>query len=141
MPPCWAGSWVPQARDPGPSGSKPVKPAGNAPFEQVRDLIEELWPKVKAQVLARTQTVEGAVAALAAGASADDERVRAGEHEAHKLNGSLGTYGFMAASHAAAQVEMLLGSNSPQDRMEQLEEWVSVLRRQVDVAAASEGPP
>ena len=75
--------------------------------------MEELWVKYRSMSLARLATIERALTALNQGSLTEELRDQAA-HDAHKLAGSLGTFGFHAASEAASEIEKLFsGEKSP----------------------------
>ena len=81
----------------------------SAPAASVPPALAEIWERHHAGVLDQVATVEAAVVAL----MRDDlgERQRAGAvREAHKLAGSLGTFGLAAASERSRELELLLGA-------------------------------
>jgi len=77
--------------------------------EKTRIAIAQLWVRYRTVILDRLSIVEAAAAAILKG-SIDDELRRQAETEAHKLAGSLGTYGFADASRDAREIELLLQS-------------------------------
>jgi len=61
--------------------------------QQVHAALAEIWERSKETILGRIAVLEQATAALQEGALEDSLRQQA-EREAHKLTGSLGTFGF-----------------------------------------------
>jgi diguanylate cyclase (GGDEF)-like protein len=102
---------------------------------EMRDALREIWVARRDDVLARVTIVETALAAALAGALSDEQRERA-QREAHMLAGSAGTFGFLAATSHARQLEAALGTVSPPARSELagLAEHVVSLRRELDPA-------
>jgi diguanylate cyclase (GGDEF)-like protein len=115
------------------------------------DALRAIWVQNRDEVLAQVGVVEDAVAAALAGALVDDERARAAR-AAHKLAGSVGTLGFMAASERARTLELALaGPPSPVVDLPRLAEAVLALRSELegdgpgaphpgDAEAAEDGP-
>ena len=62
-------------------------------------------------MFSRLATIETAVESLATGQLDDELRLKAA-HEAHKLAGSLGTFGLASTSAMSAKIETLLDSAS-----------------------------
>jgi diguanylate cyclase (GGDEF)-like protein len=76
----------------------------SAPGDDVAAAVRAIWIRRRPEVLARLDVIEGAVAALAAGALGDDQREDA-RREAHKIAGSAGTFGHPASSALAGELE------------------------------------
>ena len=96
-----------------------------------------LWERYKGAMAARLAVIEDASRQLLEGALADEDRQRA-HGEAHKLAGSIGTFGYWQASRLARQIEELLVPGSPLSEQEatQLAELVDQLGREVSSATA-----
>lgn len=77
-------------------------------------LVADLWERSRNLVGERIAAVEDAVTAGERGAVPDDVR-RNGAAAAHKLAGSLGSFGYTLASRRAAQLERLLGDDPDPD--------------------------
>lgn len=69
--------------------------------------IASIWHQYKDAIIGRLSVIEKAVQALASG-SLDAELRRQAEREAHKLAGSVGTFGFVKASRLAREAEQML---------------------------------
>ncbi len=76
------------------------------------DALRAIWREHRAAVLERVGLIERAVAALAAGELDEQLRVEA-QRAAHSLIGSVGTFGFIAASDAARKLELELVAPVP----------------------------
>ncbi len=74
--------------------------------------MEALWQRFQAPTLQRVDTLEEAGRAIAC-ASLDEESRRNAEREAHKLAGSVGTFGFSAGSDLARTIEQILAGCGP----------------------------
>ena len=99
--------------------------------EALRAGIRRIWQQSKPIVLERIDTLERAHALALAGRLTDAERAAA-EREAHKLAGSLGTFGLLGASDAAAALEAQLA-----DATADIGKWpelIGRMRREVDAA-------
>jgi len=77
--------------------------------EKAKIAITQLWARYRPAILDRLSVVEVAAVELLKG-SIDGELRRKAEGEAHKLAGSLGTFGFADASREAREIELLLQS-------------------------------
>ena len=80
--------------------------------EKAKIAITRLWARYRPATLDRVSVVEAAAVELLKG-SIDGELRRKAEGEAHKLAGSLGTFGFDDASRDAREIEVLLQSVHP----------------------------
>ncbi len=90
------------AHDLAQNGSRPATPDVNA-------AIGALWERFKGIAFERLATIDTAVTAQHANQLDDDLRRRA-EREAHKLAGSVGSFGFAEGSRIAREIELLLQS-------------------------------
>ena len=97
-----------------------------------------LWERYKGTMNARMSVIEGATSRLLEGALTDMERKNA-HGEAHKLAGSIGTFGYLAASQLAREVEELLARDGPLADADasRLSDLARRLRFEMDQAAAS----
>lgn len=77
--------------------------------EKAKIAITRLWARYRPAILDRLSVVEAAAVELLKG-SIDGELRRKAEGEAHKLAGSLGTFGFADASRDAREIEVFLQS-------------------------------
>src|SRR4029453_17243876 len=101
-------------RNPAPAGETMDDKA-----QQVRVALAEIWERSKETILGRVAVLEQATTALLEGALEDALRQHA-EHEAHKLTGSLGTFGFAQGSRLAREMEHLLQAEAPLGQTEAL---------------------
>lgn len=76
--------------------------------------VGAVWARMRPKVAARLAQLEAAVVTAREGGLRGRAR-RDAEAEAHRLAGSLGTYGFPEASAAAAEAERLLEGESDVD--------------------------
>lgn len=106
--------------------------------QKLQALRAEVWERTKEVTLARLTTLEQALAAFARGVLTVEQRaVAAGE--AHKLAGSLGTFGFLEAGQLARQMELILkqaGELQPNEGSH-LEELLLQLRQQINDSAGN----
>lgn len=78
----------------------------------VSAILDQLWVKFLPQLLERVTVIEQAAAALEHGNLSAD--LRAAAHSAaHKLAGSLGTFGVQTGTNLAREAESLLAGDSP----------------------------
>ena len=101
--------------------------------------IEAIWLKSRDEIARRIETLEAAIAALRAGALADELRARA-VSDAQKLAGSSGLLGLAACSDLARQIEQAFESAGGPDLAEahRLAELVRRLRAGFDARAADD---
>jgi HPt (histidine-containing phosphotransfer) domain-containing protein len=98
--------------------------------EALRAGIQRIWELSRPTVLDRIQVLANAERLASTGVLSDAERQEA-EREAHKLAGSLGTFGFHDASLAANELEQLLSANHAPA------EWAALIDRiRRDIASA-----
>jgi HPt (histidine-containing phosphotransfer) domain-containing protein len=83
--------------------------------QAIKALLARLWEQKKDVTLSRIAVVEQASSALASGLLTPELRAHAAG-EAHKLAGSLGTFGFPEGSRLARAVEALLTADADLDR-------------------------
>ncbi len=84
----------------------------NRPEDQVLALVSQIWHKSKEKIVARIDTLEQATIELLDGRLETDLR-REAEREAHKLAGSLTTFGFPEGSRLARDIEQSFQADSP----------------------------
>jgi diguanylate cyclase (GGDEF)-like protein len=128
-------------------GTAPADGKGDALAEAVRNA----WERFRGPVTARVDAIEEAAVAVLEGGLAEEQR-RHAEREAHKLAGSVGTFGFAQGSRIAREVEGLLGGSEPLGQAEalRLTDLAVALRRELArppapttaprARAAGEGP-
>lgn len=92
-----------------------------------------LWQRFQGTIRDRVQLVDDAADALGQGALSDDLRQKAGE-AAHKLAGSLGTFGFHRGTALAVQLEgiLLSGTSLEQADAAGLGKMVAEMRKELD---------
>lgn len=98
--------------------------------------VEAIWSRRRADVVARVEVLGGAVAALHADELEEAQRESA-EREAHKLAGSLGTFGFARGSELAREIEQVFGVPSGPEESDapRLSEAVRALERELSKPA------
>jgi diguanylate cyclase (GGDEF)-like protein len=120
-----------------------LAPAGppTAAAQQMTATVAVMWQRFRAPILARVAVGEQATAALLQDHLDAALRERA-FHEAHRLAGSVGTFGFAEGSRLAREVEHLLqpaATLGPAEAL-RLADLVSKLRHELDQAPADELP-
>jgi diguanylate cyclase (GGDEF)-like protein len=110
--------------------------------QQVRAALAEVWERSKETVLGRVAVLEQATTALLEGTLEEALRQQAG-HEAHKLTGSLGTFGFAQGSRLAREMEHLLQAEAPLGQTEalRLSELVVTLRQELEPRSVAPPAP
>ncbi len=90
--------------------------------------VRTVWQRRRPEAAARIEVLEDVTAALVEG-RLDGDLCRAGEEAAHKLSGSLGSFGYPRGSELAFQAEALLGRDETLQKTEapRLAEWVDGL--------------
>lgn len=104
--------------------------------------VAGVWAKYRDQVMGRVDVLEAAAIGLLEG-RLDREGRRAAEREAHKLAGSVGTFGFAEASRLSREAEtMLAGPNDlPQGDALRLADLAVIIRRELSGRPAPMGMP
>jgi HPt (histidine-containing phosphotransfer) domain-containing protein len=103
--------------------------------DEDRAAIRELYAVSQARLLDRVGAVEAAVAGLASGGLSTATRTL-GAQEAHKLAGSLGTFGVPAGSTLAKELELLLEGDPGAADVPQATELAAALRATVEAGPA-----
>ena len=119
-------------------------PASAGAAGGLNSAVAGVWARYRDAVLARVDALEGAAIGLLEG-RLDREGRREAEREAHKLAGSVGTFGFAEASRLAREAETLLaGPNEPgQAEALRLADLAVAIRRELSAppsAAVPAGP-
>jgi len=98
-------------------------------------LLSRIWEKTKDVTLRRITLIEDASSSVMCGALTPDQRARAAS-EAHKLAGSLGTFGFSEESRMSRTVEQILKAEGDLDREQgsQLAQLLCQLRCELEKA-------
>ncbi len=95
------------------------------------DALARMWARFLPEIMQRLRLVEEASQALTCGALTDETRAAA-HAAAHKLAGSLGTFGLHRGTSLARQAELLLAElPSSTDDATALAGWVFELRELV----------
>jgi HPt (histidine-containing phosphotransfer) domain-containing protein len=96
---------------------------------ELRKGLAAIWQKSLPRVNEQIAALE-AIAESLAGGPLDAEEMRTGEREAHKLAGSLGTFGFHEGTRIAREIETLMGSGRSPDPAF-MSSLVSALRKSI----------
>lgn len=106
------------------------RPAGSAE-DELRTAMKALWDDARPRVLERIATLEDAVAAVLAGGLEEEQREEA-RAAAHKLAGSLGTFGIERGTEIARGLEDAFATVPAHAQVPALAERVLALRRAVE---------
>ncbi|HWK89716.1 MAG TPA: response regulator [Longimicrobium sp.] len=103
--------------------------------------VAGIWARFREPVLARVDRLEQAAIAVLE-RRLDDEARRAAEREAHKLAGSVGTFGFAEGSRLAREAEQLLAGPGALGQAEalRLADLAVALRRELSGVPAGASP-
>ena len=93
--------------------------AGAGQNDALAEAVRQAWERFRGPVTARVDAIEQAAIAVLEGRLTDEAR-RHAEREAHKLTGSVGTFGFAQGSRLAREVETLLQGTAPLGQAEAL---------------------
>ncbi|HYF95702.1 MAG TPA: response regulator [Symbiobacteriaceae bacterium] len=95
--------------------------------------VMDVWARTKGRVIERVTRLQNACRVLGTGALDEQLRIQA-EREAHKLAGSLGTFGFGVGSDLARRIEHLLQAGLPVDaaRGRRLAELADALAKELN---------
>jgi hypothetical protein len=120
----------------GPSQSaEPTKMEENLPNagDKMKAAVFGLWDRFKGTMFARLGVIEQTYRA-ALKAPLNEERRRDAEKAAHKLAGSLGTFGLGEGSKLAAKLETMFQGPTPfsPDEMGRLRELTELLRTEIE---------
>jgi HPt (histidine-containing phosphotransfer) domain-containing protein len=102
--------------------------------DEDRAAIREMYEISKERLLDRVVAVEAGVVALSSDDGAAARTV--GAQEAHKLAGSLGTFGVPAGSTLAKELELLLESDAGAGEAPRATELAAALRSAVEAGPA-----
>jgi HPt (histidine-containing phosphotransfer) domain-containing protein len=107
------------------------------PPEKTRAAVSALWAKYSEKIFARVAMLEGACQALQKNCLSEELRQEA-KMAAHKLAGSLGTFGHAEGSKLAGEMESILeeGGSRDQAQTDRLSELAESLRKELE-----HGPP
>jgi diguanylate cyclase (GGDEF)-like protein len=110
-----------------------VAPAPEAARAPVALAMADLWERFKDATLKRVSLLEDATRALLQGELPDEMRKQA-EREAHKLHGSLGTFGFVEGARIARELDALFRPGRALGRSEALllSEMLVALRAELE---------
>src|SRR5512143_990507 len=111
-----------------------------AAAERARAAVQEVWRRVRPAVLARVDVLDEAIAALVEGRFDEQQRVAA-EREAHRIAGSVGTFGYSRASEMARILERFFAAGVPREgqSLRRAGEQVALVRR--ELSAPPRGSP
>lgn len=101
--------------------------------KEFKALLSRLWEETKGVTLGRIMVIEDASSSLMCGLLSPDLRARAAS-EAHKLAGSLGTFGFSEGFRLSRTIEQILkaGTDLDRDQGNQLAQLLHELRCELE---------
>lgn len=101
---------------------------------EMRQRLAMMWAKFAPANRERVEWLKGKVLDLFDGATLSEADRREMEREAHKLVGSLGTFGFPRASIVAREVEMHVSPTKGLPMLDpaQLLEWIQAIAREIE---------
>jgi len=100
--------------------------------EDVARKLEELWQRYLPTMQLRLASIQEAVESLGAG-NLDGEVKRKAAQEAHKLAGSLGTFGLASTSAMAREIEHLLSeTDSTESIARELKKLFDSVKRDIE---------
>jgi len=101
--------------------------------DKMKATVFALWDRFRGTMLTRLGVIEQTYGA-ALKASLNDGRRREAEEAAHKLAGSLGTFGLGEGSKLAAELETILHGRAPfsPDEFRRLRELTELLRTEIE---------
>jgi HPt (histidine-containing phosphotransfer) domain-containing protein len=89
--------------------------------------MAKLWAKYLPEIERRVAVLDTAAASLAAGTLTSEERESA-HADAHKLAGSLGTFGLHRGTEIARQAELALAADPLTATAQQLGDWAAEIQ-------------
>jgi len=106
---------------------------GDSIVQQARQAVAELWVRVRPGIMKSLGVLDQAIAALEEQRLGDSLRLKA-EQEAHKLAGSLGTFGFAKCTPLARAIEQHFQPGAPLATTDvtDLRVKVTALRRELE---------
>lgn len=101
--------------------------------EKLRVLRAEVWERTKEVTMARVTALEGTLGEMEDGQLSGEKRAEAGG-EAHKLSGSLGTFGFLEAGRLAGEIEAIFkrGGELNAEARKRVEQLLVSLRKEIE---------
>ncbi|MEH1919899.1 response regulator [Nostoc sp.] len=107
--------------------------------QQTLMAVAEIWQRFQGRVDEQVRVLEDAIATLNQN-TLSAELLSLAVKEAHTLAGSLGTFGLPIGSKLARNIELLLSSGKTlsQSEISSLENWVKLLRREINGKDAGE---
>ncbi|MEW6296952.1 MAG: diguanylate cyclase [Thermodesulfobacteriota bacterium] len=119
----------------------PSVQAADGRVQQAMAAVTEVWHRFKDLTIGRVAVLERACQALREG-TCDEVLHRQAEREAHKLAGSLGTFGFTQGARLARETQRVLHSEKALDpgQISRLTDIVTSLRRELEHAATAQPP-
>jgi diguanylate cyclase (GGDEF)-like protein len=117
----------------GSPNSTRAAPVLSAPAQEMAAAVTAIWERFKGVTFGRLETIEAAAVALLE-RKLDETARRAAEREAHKLAGSVGTFGFADGSRIAREIELLVQGTLGNAETLRLSDLAVALRRALEQA-------
>jgi len=113
----------------------------NLSGQEIKTAVIEVWEQFKDAIIGRVPTLEQAISAIQQG-TLDNELQQKARQEAHKLAGSLGSFGFTEGSRLAREIEQSLTGRPPisPSQGSYLAALIHDLRLELDRPPASPAP-
>lgn len=105
----------------------PDESLSEAQANELNEATAQIWQQIQANVLKQVSDLDAAIATLTPHSWTPDA-VEAACTTAHQIAGTVGTFGFDAASHIAKAIESLLETPSPWKAQNSLIQLMAVLR-------------
>lgn len=95
------------------------------------DAIDGMWTKFLPEIRARARLLEGAAQAAAAGALSEEQR-QAAHSAAHKLAGTLGTFGLARGTKLARELEKMYSGEADALAVDHLAEITAQVQAMIE---------
>ena len=95
------------------------------------EALARLWTKFLPEITQRVAVLEAAAQALSVGLLSTEQR-NAAHAAAHKLAGTLGTFGLHRGTELARNAELVLEGDTPLTGSSELAAWIAELRSLID---------
>lgn len=99
--------------------------------EEVARKLDALWQSYLPTMRSRLAAIQVAIESLEAGHLDGETRQKAG-YEAHKLAGSLGTFGLASSSRMSSEIEHILSEPATESEAAELKKLFECIKRDVE---------
>jgi diguanylate cyclase (GGDEF)-like protein len=118
----------------------PPPPAADDPLARARGALAGIRDRYRGRAIEHIETLERLALALLEGA-VDPDLLEEGRRAAHKLTGSMGTFGYFEGSRLGAALEQALNAGVGPDDAARIAEAAVALRGQLEAGPQEEAPP